>query len=259
MSNGELKIGIQSDLSIFTDTMVEMPWVKVKESAEKGDIVLFPIGVIEAHGPHMDLSPDVYMAYLFCKFLRRNLEQKSIHSIIAPPYYWGISNDVKKYPGTFSVRPETFKAMLIDIFSSLNSWGFTNVFVINAHGDQLHIETIEQSIKEIHNQTNMHIYYMGNLNVQIDNPPNFPLPREGRYEPDYHAGANETATMFTFYPQKVNEKLAKELKPQNSFDPLAYCGDPASFPMEKTIIEYYQADLEMDSLKIEAILKRNKG
>jgi creatinine amidohydrolase len=256
MSNKELKFGVQTDMSIFADTMVEMTWVKVKESAENGDIVLFPIGVIEEHGPHMDLSPDVYCAYLACKFLKQKLQQKGINSVIAPPYYWGISNDVKKYPGTFSVRPETFKAMLIDIFTSLNSWGFKYAFILNAHGDLTHVDTIEQSIKIINENTDMHVYYMGNLDIEVENPPAFPAPREGKYEPDYHAGAIETAVMFTYYPQKVNEKLAKNLKPQDTFDPLGYCGDPASFPLENTIIEFWEADSEMDALKIEAVLKR---
>lgn len=259
MSKNELKIGIQADLSIFTDTMVEMTWEKVKESAEKGDIVLFPIGIIEEHGPHMDLSPDIYCAYLFCKFLRQKLFQKNINSIIAPPCYWGIGNDTKKYPGTFSLRPETFKALLVDIFNSLNSWGFKYVFVVNAHGDPTHVDVIEQSIKESNENTNMQVFYnVGNFDIPVNNPPSFPLPREDRYEPDYHAGAVETAVINTFYPQKVNKNLAKDLKPQDTFDPLGYCGDPANFIKEKTIVEFWEADLEMDSLKIEAIIKNGK-
>jgi creatinine amidohydrolase/Fe(II)-dependent formamide hydrolase-like protein/SAM-dependent methyltransferase len=253
-----LKLGKQNDLSIFTGTMVEMTWTEVKKSAENGDVVLFPVGIIEEHGPHMDLSPDVYMAYLFCRFLKQSLERKNIRSIIAPPYYWGISEDVKNYPGTFSVRPETFKSMLIDIFNSLSSWGFTKVFIINSHGDHTHVNVIEQAVKEMRDNKNMKIYNLGSLNIDVENPPVFPLPRDGKFEPDFHAGANETAAMYTFYPQKVNVELAKELKPQNSFHPLGYCGDPASFSMERTVIEYYKADLEMDTLKIEAVLKKKE-
>ncbi len=64
--------------------------------------------------------------------------------------------------------------------------------------------------------------------------------------------------MHTFYPQKMNGKLAKELKPQNTWDPLGYCGDPASFLKEKTILEFWEADSEMDALKIEAVIKNEK-
>lgn len=96
---------------------------------------------------------------------------------------------------------------------------------------------------------------MGNLNIKVNNAPIFPDTREGRFEPDIHAGAIETATMLTFYPQKVNKELALKLEPQSEFDPLAYCGDPARFNLEKNIEEYFEADVELDSLKIETILK----
>ncbi len=65
--------------------------------------------------------------------------------------------------------------------------------------------------------------------------------------------------MWALYPQKVNKKIALELKPQREFDPLAYCGDPASFIKEKSSIEYLKADIELNSLKIESILKNDKN
>lgn len=245
----------QADLSIFTDTMVEMTWIEVNEAAERGDSVIFPIAVVEAHGPHMDLSPDIYIAYLFSKFLKNNLLEKGINTIIAPPYYWGINSATGKYPGSFTVRPETFKAILFDIFASLKQWGFSKVFIINSHGDSIHTKVIEEAIKEIMNHMDIQIYNMGNLDVKVSNAPTFPQVLGGRFEPDIHAGAIETATMATFYPQKVNKELALKLEPQSDFDPLAYCGDPAKFNLEKNIEEYFKADVELDSLKIETILK----
>ena len=100
----------------------------------------------------------------------------------------------------------------------------------------------------------MKVYRMDNLDIPIENKPDFPDQRENRLDPDIHAGLIETATMWAFYPQKVRKEIALKLKPQKEFDPFAYCGDPASFVLEKNIIEYFQADVELDSLKIEAIL-----
>lgn len=258
MSKEQILLDRQEDLSIFKDTMVEMTWPEVKRSAENGDVVLFPVGMIEEHGPHMDLSPDVYLGYLYCKFLKRYLAKKSISSIIAPPYYWGIAEDTKDYPGTFSVRPETFRFLLLDIFHSLNGWGFQKVFVVNAHGDPMHVEIIEQTAKEMRESKNMLLYNLGSLSVPIENPPVFPQQREGKFEPDYHAGADETAAMYAFYSQKVNAELAQQLKPQSGFHPLGYYGDPASFLLERTVLEQYQADLELNAQKIEAALQGNK-
>ena len=256
MSWSRLGIERETDFSIFTDTMVEMTWLEVEDEVKNNSIVLLPIGIIEEHGPHMDLSPDAYIAYLFCKYLKKKLLTKNLRAIIAPPFYWGVSNDVKKYPGTFSVRPETMKSLLIDIYTSLDSWGFKNIFIVNSHGDGTHKEMIRKSNEETKESSSINVYNLETLDVSVENPPLFPKPREGRYQPDYHAGAIETACMYTFYPHKVNVDVAKELKPQNSFHPLGYCGDPSNFDLEKDIIEYFEADLENDSLKIDAVLRK---
>lgn len=207
----------------------------------------------------MDLSADIYYAYLFSRFLKKNLCAKDINTVIAPPYYWGINSATEKYPGSFTVRPETFKAIMFDIFSSLKEWGFSKVFIVNAHGDNKHTDAIDESINEIEHKLNMQVYRMDNLNIQIDNKPDFPEQREGRFEPDIHAGSIETATMYAFYPQKVRKEIALNLEPQKAFDPFAYCGDPASFVLEKNIIEYFQANVELNSLKIKTILNNDKN
>ncbi len=66
--------------------MVDTPWPEIKQAAQDGAIVLFPIAVIEEHGPHMGLGPDVYLTYRVSKLTRRALESKSIRALVAPPY-----------------------------------------------------------------------------------------------------------------------------------------------------------------------------
>lgn len=254
MSWQKLSIGKERDLSIFADTMVEMTWVEIQEAIKNKNIVLLPIGMIEEHGPHMDLSPDAYMAYLFCKLLKAKLKSKDIKSMIAPPFYWGVSPEVRTYPGTFSVRPETMKALLIDIFTSLDLWGVEHVFVVNSHGDQTHVKMIEEAIELSNNTLKMTVYNLSDLTLTGTDLPEFPPERKGRYRPDYHAGAIETAAMYTFYPEKVKVDIAQELSPQSGFHPLGYCGDPASFKLENSIIDFWEADLETDAMKIQAVL-----
>lgn len=149
------------------------------------------------------------------------------------------------------------KGLLTDIFSSLKSWGFRRIFVQNAHGDPLHIEMIKSAILEANHHPDFRVYFMWELGIEVENNITFPQPREGRYQPDYHAGAIETAQMLTFFPEKVRSEVAKTLKPSDSFHPLAYCGDPASYDKEKNIAEFTYSDVALDVIKIEAILKRD--
>jgi creatinine amidohydrolase len=250
----------QSDKSIFTDTMVEMTWEDVKKEAERESVVLFPIAVIEEHGPHMDLSPDIYLTYYVCKLIKQNLEKKGIRAIIAPPYYWGINQSTGMFPGSFTVKPETFTALLSDSIECLKSWGFTKVFTCNLHGDPLHRSTLESAVYTIRTNLKIDVYNVDSLSsiVEIQNPPVFPAIRSGKYSPDYHAGADETSMMWSCYPDKVNIELAKKLKPQSTFEPLGYVGDPASFELEKGL-DSLSATAEYAALLIEAFLKhKNK-
>jgi len=237
--------------------MVEMTWQEIQAGANQNAVVLLPIGMIEAHGPHMDLSPDFYLGALICRFLKQELQERSIEALITPPVYWGISPDIAQYAGTFSVRPETMKGLLIDILASIKSWGFRKVFITNCHGDQLHLQTINEVIEESNKASDFMVYAMWNLDVKIDTVADFPPMREDRYQPDYHAGAIETAQVAAFFPEKVRCDIAKSLLPQGNFHPLAYCGDPASYHLEYNFAEYVAEDMRVDALKIEAILKRD--
>ena len=46
--------------SIFQETMAEENWTKFQNTALKTTALLFPLGVIEEHGPHLPLGSDIY-------------------------------------------------------------------------------------------------------------------------------------------------------------------------------------------------------
>jgi len=250
----KIPYGAQESFSVFEDTMVEMSWQEIQAGADRNAVVLLPIGIVEAHGPHMDLSADFYLSTLSCRFLKQELEELGVGALIAPPVYWGISRDVAKYAGTFSISPTTMKGLLTDIFSSIKSWGFRNVFVSNAHGDHLHIQVIREAIDEANEAPDFSVCFLWDLNMDVKSDLEFPPMRATRYEPDHHAGAVETAQMLTFFPEKVRLDVAEALSPQGSFHPLAYCGDPASYGLEFHFAEYAAVDAKLDALKIKAIL-----
>ena len=257
MPSQKIPYGVQTNFSVFHETMVEMTWREIAAAAQRGAAVLLPAGIVEAHGPHLDLSADFYLSTLNCRYLRQELAEKGIEALIAPPMYFGVSRDVAGYAGTFSVRPETMKALLLDMLHSLQSWGFTRAFVQNAHGDPTHIDMIREAIKEANGQPGFKAYFMWELDVDVEHNIAFPPMREERYQPDYHAGAIETGQMAAFFPEKVRAEAARAQAPSDSFHPLAYCGDPASFEKEINMAEYMRADVQLDVLKMEAILERD--
>ena len=47
-------------MNIFKDTMSEMTYEQVEKLVEQEAIVLFPVGIIEEHGPHLPLGTDIW-------------------------------------------------------------------------------------------------------------------------------------------------------------------------------------------------------
>jgi creatinine amidohydrolase len=252
--------------SIFHETMVDMNWPDVEKAAEQGAVILLPTAVIEEHGPHMSCGIDTYGAYLVCKLARRELESRGIKTLIAPPFYWGINGTTHVFPGTFTVRKETMKALLHDIFSSLKSWGFNDIFNLNFHGDGQHCITILESIVDARETLGLNAYCVlseqeimryglsGNepFVVTRNSPPSDEQPQEFL---DIHAGADETGIVAAFFPEQVDTDLALTLEPTRitysevaqwltdarRVTPLGYLGDPAGFDTEAAR-EYLKAD-----------------
>ena len=157
-----LPYGPQTNFSIFEDTMAEMTWQEVEAAARRGAAVLLPVGIVEAHGPHMDLTPDFYISALYCRYLRQELDILGCEAIIAPTVYWGVGEAMAKYPGTFSVRPETMRRLLCDVLDSLARWGFRDVFIFNAHGNRVHMDIIREAAN-VCSRDNFRVYPLFDL------------------------------------------------------------------------------------------------
>lgn len=55
--------------SIFADTMADMTYQEVEQYAIEEAVILFPIAVIEEHGPHLPLGTDTYITYGIAKHI----------------------------------------------------------------------------------------------------------------------------------------------------------------------------------------------
>ncbi len=243
--------------SIFEETMVDLSWPEVEQAAKDNAIILFPTAVIEEHGPHMSLGVDTYEAYMKCKLLRRELERRGIHALIAPPFYWGINVATAAWAGSFASRSSTVQAVLFDALASLRRWGFLNVFFINFHGNKDHSLAICNAIQEARSTTGIRAYYLMGLSdarpwgligkeyvlIEENRPPSATPPS---IYLDPHAGKSETSMMAYYFPGQVDLDLAKKLIPTKvkaedfakwrsgqeaakEMTPLGYVGDPAGF------------------------------
>ncbi len=217
--------------SIFRETLVDLTWPEVRKAAQEKQLVLIPVGVIEEHGPHMGLGTDTYESVLRCQMLKRLLAARHVDAVIAPPVYWGVMarSQTGAYPGSFTVSPETMRALLGDVFTDLRTWGFERVFVVNHHGDPTHRGALQAAIADAKTRLGLQFYNDRERDDAEYGPQPKLAPGVKLFEPDYHAGVSETAEMAAFFPEEVDLKLAATLEPQSTFHPLGYAGDPANY------------------------------
>jgi len=126
---------------LLAHTMAEMTATKVEAAAQRGAAVLLPVGVMEAHGPHLPIGTDAYIALQLCRLTQKYAAGRK-ETLIAPPYFWGINAVLSAFTGSFRIRAETAAALLTDIIDSLSGDGFKEVLVVSHHGDRAHNDMI---------------------------------------------------------------------------------------------------------------------
>ncbi len=245
---------IKQSYSIFQDTIADMTFPEVAKAAADHAVVLWGLGVIEQHGPHLPLGTDVYMPSELLRRVRRLLAGRGIPSIIMPPFYWGVNQVSGSFPGTFVVRPEVMTELVVDLIKSLKKDSFATLFCISGHGDALHNHTISDAVARGADESGLHAYFVGapsffkRLGISSTQPHIVPtLGEVDRTRPyfDVHAGEFETSSMWAVYPELVKDALLPGLR-STDFDiddisewrkggeharhktPQGYLGDPAA-------------------------------
>lgn len=104
-----------------------LSWPEAKEKIDAGWPVVIPIGAIsKEHGGHLPLNTD----YLVARDLGQRIAQ-ALPVIVAPVITQGYYPAFVRYPGSQHLRPETFQAMLHDVFHKFVRDGVRRLAVVN--------------------------------------------------------------------------------------------------------------------------------
>ena len=107
-----------------------MSFQDVAAALENGySTILIPCGAVEQHGPHLPLCMDADHA----EALAEKLAQKLGRTLVAPTIKLGCSAHHLAFPGTISLRAETFEAVCLDCCTSLARHGFKRILLFSGH------------------------------------------------------------------------------------------------------------------------------
>ena len=111
--------------------LAKMTWKDAEQMLGAAHLAVIPVGSCEQHGPHMTLSTDIEIAEAFARRLVNELGEVAF---LCPGVPYGLSEHHMSFPGTLTLRPETFIAVLSEVLESLRRLGIRHALIVNGHG-----------------------------------------------------------------------------------------------------------------------------
>src|SRR6201982_1554889 len=106
----------------------EMNWTMVEEYLKRDDRAVLPLGSTEQHA-YLSLSVDSILAE------RLAVEAADLLGIpVFPVVAYGITPYFRAFPGTITLRVETYISILRDILDVMAEQGFKRILIVNGHG-----------------------------------------------------------------------------------------------------------------------------
>ena len=106
----------------------QMNWMQVERYLEEDDRCILPTGSTEQHA-YLSLSVDTILA---ARLAREVGELANVPVFPVVPY--GLAQQWTAFPGTVTLRVQTYLALICDVLDSIRRAGFRRVLLINGHG-----------------------------------------------------------------------------------------------------------------------------
>src|SRR5256712_8722602 len=110
----------------------EIGWVDLETYLRRDDRALLPVGSCEQHGRHLSFATD----YLIPTEIAKRVSART-GVPVAPTLCFGMSVHHMDFPGTLTLSPDTFVAVIRDLVESLYRHGFHRVLIVNGHGGNI--------------------------------------------------------------------------------------------------------------------------
>jgi creatinine amidohydrolase/Fe(II)-dependent formamide hydrolase-like protein len=177
-------------------------------------VVLIPGGILEEHGPYLPSFTDGYVDAAVTQEVARAIVARPGWAVVvfpAVPLGVGGANGIGAkwiFPGSYTVRTETLRAVYMDLASELGEQSFRWIFLVNDHGDPLHARALNQASDYFHDVYGGTMVHLRDLmpmatccGTEEKMLSSAELAEEGF---TVHAGADEHSQILFLHPELVD-------------------------------------------------------
>ena len=202
-------------------------------------VAILPLGAVEAHGPHLPVGTDIWIAEAMARGGRERLGEGGIRAFILPAFAYAPAPFADEFPGTLSIRPETLRSLLVDLGRAVARRGVEVRALANAHFDPAQVGALRLAAEEMRLISGLRVAYPDLTRRSLAER----LGEEFRFGA-CHAGRYETSILLAERPDLVKEAVSHLLPPrpislvevfrrgETTFAAAGleqgYCGDPAA-------------------------------
>ena len=106
----------------------DLNWMDVEQYLKTDDRLLVVLGACEQHG-YLSLLTDIKIPQALA-----DAASRATGVPVAPPLNFGVSPEFASYPGSISLRVQTFLSVVEDLTRSVYAQGFKRLLFVNGHG-----------------------------------------------------------------------------------------------------------------------------
>lgn len=174
-----------------------LTWPEARARIDAGTVILVPVGAAaKAHGPHLPLDTDRTLARALADRVARALPV-----LVAPVIDNGYYPAFAEYPGSQTLRADTFIALVTEVLTKLVHDGAGRIAVINTGVSTEAPLTLAARDVLAHTGVAVHVADIANLGVKA---------RDVLDEPGGgHADEHETSLMLAIDPARVHMDRAE--------------------------------------------------
>ena len=187
-------------------------WPQVEEYLRHRSDVLVPVGSTEQHGPVGLIGTDA-----ICPEAIAHRAAERIGALVAPTLAYGNAQHHLGFPGTVTLRPETFVAVIRDLVRSFVHHGFDTVLFVNGHGGN--IAPLQTAFSAVHADTTLD----GARPVRCFAHDWWTGPRSDAWLRDtfggldgQHGTAGEVSLTWHLHPECVRDDVPADVAPAES-------------------------------------------
>ncbi len=139
--------------------LAQLTWQEAGGTDRDRTVVVLPVGALEAHGPHLPLATDVWIAEAMARAGADKLAARGMDVLLLPALAYTTAPFAADFPGTVSIDPAAVTVQIAGLIESLARHDFEVLALANAHLDPSHITALQSAVDAARQSKRMRIVF----------------------------------------------------------------------------------------------------